>query len=71
MDPDGTNLVQFTHFCYTGYFESGRGIAAVGYFGPGDSCIYAQSLLFPDYNDWIIHFYGDCGCGRQSEQKKR
>lgn len=61
MDPNGTNLQQLTHYCDTGFFESGGGIAAVGYFGSGDSCIYAQSLLFPDYNDWIIHFYGDCG----------
>jgi hypothetical protein len=61
MDANGSNLQQLTHYCDTGYFESGGGIAAVGYFGLGDSCIYAQSLLYPDYNDWIIRFYGDCG----------
>lgn len=72
MDPNGTNLQQLTHFCDTGYFESGGGIAAVGYFGPGDSCIYAQSLLYPDYNDWVINFYGDCGyqsVGVQDEEE--
>jgi hypothetical protein len=61
MDANGTNLQQLTHYCDTGYFESGMGIAAVGYFGVGDSCIYGQSLLYPAYHNWIIKFYGDCG----------
>ncbi|HEU4716815.1 MAG TPA: T9SS type A sorting domain-containing protein [Bacteroidia bacterium] len=61
MDPDGMNLQQLTHYCDTGYVESGAGIAATGFWGHGDSTIYAQSLLFPAYNDWKIKFHGDCG----------
>lgn len=61
MDPNGSGLQQLTHFCDTGYVESSPGIAATGFWSHGDSIIYAQSLIFPAYDNWIIHFYGDCG----------
>ena len=61
MNPDGSGLQQLTHFCDTGYVESHPGIAATGYWGRGDSTIYAQSLVFPYYENWKIKFAGDCG----------
>lgn len=61
MDSNGSNLQQLTHFRDTGYVESSPGIAATGFWTPDGSRIYAQSLIFPDYDNWIIDFYGNCG----------
>lgn len=61
MNTDGSGLQQLTHFRDTGYVESSPGIAATGFWGLGDSTIYAQSLVFPDYDNWKIKFYGNCG----------
>ena len=51
------------------YLESGGGIAATGFWGYHDSTIYAQSLQFPNYNDWKIRFYGDCGWSMVSTEE--
>ncbi len=48
MNTDGSGLQQLTHFCYMGYVKSHPGIAATGYWGRGDSTIYAQRLIFPN-----------------------
>ena len=61
MDTDGSQLQQLTHFCDTGYIESDSGIAATGFWNHSGSVIYAQSLLFPNYANWIIDFNGNCG----------
>lgn len=61
MNDDGTGMQQLTHLCDTGYIESPGGIAAVGFWTPDGSRIYAQSLTFPFVEDWIIDFYGNCG----------
>lgn len=61
MDIDGGNQQQLTHFCDTNYYPAHVGIAATGYWTPDGSKIYAQSLIFPDYNNWIINFSGNCG----------
>ncbi|MDB5281122.1 MAG: hypothetical protein JWO06_197, partial [Bacteroidota bacterium] len=36
-------------------------IAATGFWSHDGSTIYAQSLIFPDYDNWIIQFNGNCG----------
>ncbi|HTF02854.1 MAG TPA: T9SS type A sorting domain-containing protein [Bacteroidia bacterium] len=61
MNADGSGLQQLTHFRDTGYFESHAGIAATGFWTPDGRRIYCQSLIFPDYENWIIDFYGPCG----------
>lgn len=61
MNTDGTDLQQLTHFRTPGYFESSPGIAATGYWSPDGTTIFAQSLVFPDYDNWIISFEGNCG----------
>lgn len=61
MNRDGSGLQQLTHFRTPGYPESSAGIAATGYFSEDGSTIYAQSLVFPDYLNWIIKFKGNCG----------
>ncbi len=63
MNRDGSGLQQLTHYCDTGYVESSPGIAATGFWGKRDSTIFAQSLIFPNYDNWIIKFHGDCGDG--------
>ncbi|MBC7828231.1 MAG: PD40 domain-containing protein [Chitinophagaceae bacterium] len=63
MNTDGSGLQQLTHFRTPGYPESSAGIAATGFWSPDGSIVYAQSLIFPDYENWIIKFYG--GCGKQ------
>lgn len=62
MNADGSGLQQLTHYCDTGYFESySLGIAATGFWKPDGTRIYAQTLVFPDYENWFIDFYGNCG----------
>ncbi len=61
MNSDGTGLQQLTHFRTPGYPEYHPGIAATGHFSPKDSVIYGQSLIFPNYENWIIKFHGPCG----------
>jgi Tol biopolymer transport system component len=61
MNRDGSGLQQLTHFRTPGYPESSNGIAATGYWSTDGKQIYAQSLIFPDYENWIIRFYGACG----------
>jgi hypothetical protein len=61
MNADGTGLQQLTHFCDTAYYNPHPGIAAVGFWTPDGSRIYGTSLVFPDYNYWVIDFYGNCG----------
>lgn len=61
MNADGTGLQQLTHFCDTAYYNPHPGIAAVGMWTPNGSQIYAVSLVYPDYNYWVIDFYGNCG----------
>ncbi|MEP6711534.1 MAG: hypothetical protein ABJA37_03910 [Ferruginibacter sp.] len=61
MNTDGSGLQQLTHFRTPGYPESSPGIAATGFWSNDGSAISAQSLIFPDYDNWIIKFYGNCG----------
>lgn len=61
MNTDGTGLQQLTHFCDTAYYPVHPGIAATGSWRSDGARIYAQSLVFPHYNNWIIDFYGNCG----------
>lgn len=61
MNADGSDLKQLTHFRDTGYVESSAGIAATGFWTFDGTRIYAQSLVFPDYENWIIDFEGNCG----------
>lgn len=61
MNDNGTGLQQLTHLCDTGYIESPGGIAATGFWKPDGTRIYAQSLTFPFYENWIIDFFGNCG----------
>ena len=61
MNKDGSGLEQLTHFKTPGYTETSLGIAATGFWTPDGTTIYAQSLVFPDYENWIIHFTGNCG----------
>ncbi len=61
MNADGTDLQQLTHFKATGYPESSKGIAATGFWNKNGSVLYAQSLVFPYYENWIIRFDGNCG----------
>ncbi len=61
MNIDGTGLQQLTHFCDTAYYLVHPGIAATGFWRYDGKRIYAQSLVFPDYNNWIIDFYSNCG----------
>lgn len=61
MNTDGSGLQQLTHFMTKGYPESSKGMAAVGMFGPDGQTVYATTLIFPDYEYWIIKFKGNCG----------
>ena len=61
MNKDGSGLQQLTHFRTPGYPESHNGIAAIGFWSDDGSTIYALSLNFPDYDNWIIKFNGNCG----------
>ena len=66
MNSDGSGLQQLTHFCEKGFLESGSGIAAIGYWSPDGSTIYCLTLMFPDYNYWVIKFKGNCGNSAQN-----
>jgi hypothetical protein len=61
MNKDGSGLQQLTHFRTPGYPESSPGIASTGFWTPDGTTIYAQSLIFPDFDNWIIKFNGSCG----------
>jgi hypothetical protein len=61
MNKDGSGLQQLTHFRTPGFTESSQGIAATGFWSEDGKSIYAQSLVFPDYDNWVIKFYGNCG----------
>lgn len=61
MNIDGSGLQQLTHFRTPGYAESSPGIAATGFWSKDGTTIYAQSLIFPGYDNWIIKFRGSCG----------
>lgn len=61
MNTDGSALQQLTHFRTPGYAESSPGIAATGFWSEDGRTIYAQSLIFPNYDNWIIKLYGNCG----------
>jgi Tol biopolymer transport system component len=61
MNKDGSDLRQLTHFRASGYPESGSGIAAVGSWSDDGSTIYVLSLVFPNYEYWILKFNGTCG----------
>jgi Tol biopolymer transport system component len=62
INSDGTGLQQLTHFrTKKGYYESNSGIAAIGFFSHDGKTIYAQTLLFPEYENFIIHLKGPCG----------
>ena len=61
MNADGSDLQQLTHYRDTGYYESGYGIAAIGFWSPDGSTIYAQTLTFPYVENWTINFAGNCG----------
>jgi Tol biopolymer transport system component len=61
MNKDGSGLQQLTHFRTPGYPESSPGIAAIGFWTPDGTTIYAKTLVFPDFDNWIIKFKGNCG----------
>jgi len=61
MDADGSNLEQLTHFREPGFPEYHEGIASTGYWDETGTIIYAHSLEFPDYHNWIIEHVGNCG----------
>lgn len=61
MNADGSDLQQLTHYRDTGYYESGAGIAAVGFWSRDGSTIYGQTLTFPYVDNWILNFAGNCG----------
>lgn len=61
MNTDGSELQQLTHFRTPGYVESSPGIAATGFWNKEGNTIYAQSLIFPGYDNWLIKFQGNCG----------
>jgi len=61
MNKDGSEMEQLTHFKESGFPESHEGIASTGYFNEDGSKIFAHSLIFPDYKNWVIHLEGNCG----------
>lgn len=61
MDRDGSNLEQLTHFRTEGYPEYHEGIASTGYWNEDGTIIYAHSLEFPNYHNWVIEHQGACG----------
>ncbi len=61
MNADGSGLEQLTHFRTKGYPESSSGIAATGFFSSDGKTIYAQTLVYPTYENWIIRLKGPCG----------
>jgi Tol biopolymer transport system component len=61
MNTDGSGLQQLTHFRTKGYPESTEGIAATAFFSSDGKTIYAQTLIFPAYENFIIRLKGPCG----------
>jgi Tol biopolymer transport system component len=61
MNTDGSGLQQLTHFRTKGYPESSDGMAATAFFSADGKTIYATTLIFPAYENFIIHLKGPCG----------
>lgn len=61
MDIDGGNLEQLTHFREEGFSEYHEGIASTGFWNDEGDKIFAYTLEFPNYHNWVIQHSGNCG----------